>query len=192
MSAPSVAEQKAIVAAAARKYGIDPAFLWGVYGTETSFGHNLSTSSTGAQGYFQFEPATARAYGVNPYDFKSAAFGAAHLLSTGKSGGELGMVRVFYGAPDPGYLANVHRYAQQFGRVSAASIAAPGVSDHAAAGGQLFTATETHGFLYALVWAAIVAAGVALTGIGINHAAGGAPARAARKTGKAAALGALV
>jgi hypothetical protein len=74
------AGQRATIVAAALKYGIDPAVLFGVYGAESVFGKNLGPSSAGAVGPFQFMPGTARGLGVNPNDFKSAAFGAAKYL----------------------------------------------------------------------------------------------------------------
>jgi Peptidase family M23/Transglycosylase SLT domain len=95
--------QKAIVTEAAQKYGIDPKILWGLYGTETSFGKNVSTSSAGAVGPFQFEPATAKGMGVNPYDFKSAAFGAARYLSQYKGRGVGGMLSAYNAGPAGGY-----------------------------------------------------------------------------------------
>src|SRR5579859_423738 len=81
---------KAIIAGAAQKYGIDPATLWGVYGTESGFGKNLGPSSAGA--VFQFEPSTAQSLGVNPMNLKSAAYGAADYLSQYKGRGRLGML----------------------------------------------------------------------------------------------------
>lgn len=48
---------------ASAKYGVPPAVLTGVFGMETDYGKDVRTSSTGAVGYMQFEPATASAYG---------------------------------------------------------------------------------------------------------------------------------
>lgn len=112
----NVLEEKGVVKEAAEKHGIDPSFLWGVYGTETSFGHNVSRSSTGAEGPFQFEPETARAIGLrNPSDFRESADKAAYYLSQAKHGGEMGMVAHYYGAPSQEYLSNVRKYGAQFG-----------------------------------------------------------------------------
>jgi len=69
-----------IVRAAAARWHISAETLWGVYGTETSFGHNVHRSSAGAEGPFQFIPATAKSYGVDVTNFSSSAFGAAHYL----------------------------------------------------------------------------------------------------------------
>lgn len=51
---------------ASNKVGVNPVVLWGILGNETGFGSDLKASSTGAQGPFQFEPATAKEYGY-PY-----------------------------------------------------------------------------------------------------------------------------
>jgi hypothetical protein len=74
--------EKQVILNTANKHGIPPEILAGVYGAETNFGQNNKTSSAGAQGYFQFMPATAREYGVNPNDFSSAADGASRYLKT--------------------------------------------------------------------------------------------------------------
>ncbi len=98
-----MADAKAIVTEAANRYGVSPSVLWGLYGTETNFGKNVKASSAGAVGPFQFEPATARGMGVNPYDFKSAAFGAARYLSQYKSRGVGGMLSAYNAGPAGGY-----------------------------------------------------------------------------------------
>jgi Transglycosylase SLT domain len=80
-------QNAAIVAAAAKKYGIPNWVLWGVYGMETSFGADVNTSSAGAVGSFQFLPSTARGYGypvtnaTDPTTFTAQADAAAHYLS---------------------------------------------------------------------------------------------------------------
>jgi hypothetical protein len=74
-------KQFSIIKEAADKYGVPASILAGVYGAETGFGkHATMVSSAGAQGPFQFMPGTAAQYGVNPWDFNSAADGAARLL----------------------------------------------------------------------------------------------------------------
>lgn len=76
--------EKAIIGKAAAQYGIPAKYLWGVYGAETNFGHNLSTSGAGAQGPFQFMPGTADSYvpggRANIQKFGPAAVGAAKYL----------------------------------------------------------------------------------------------------------------
>jgi Transglycosylase SLT domain len=63
-AAESLTEQ--IVRKAAATEHVPFNILWGVYGAETGHGSDVKTSSTGAKGSFQFEPATAKAYGY-PY-----------------------------------------------------------------------------------------------------------------------------
>lgn len=69
-----------IVQTCANRWKISEETLWGVYGTETGFGKNVKTSSAGAEGPFQFMPATAKLYNVNVKSFPSSACGAAHYL----------------------------------------------------------------------------------------------------------------
>ena len=79
---PSNKEQMSIIKNTALKYNVPPEILAGVYGAETAYGrHNTMVSSAGAQGPFQFMPATARQYGINPWDFNQASDGAARYLA---------------------------------------------------------------------------------------------------------------
>ncbi len=55
----------ALVKAAAAKHGVPEDVLLGVYGLESTFGSNPKDSSAGAQGPFQFEPATGAGYGLD-------------------------------------------------------------------------------------------------------------------------------
>jgi hypothetical protein len=125
-----MADQKAVISEAASKYGIDPKILWGLYGTETSFGKNVSRSSAGAVGPFQFLPSTAQSMGVNPNDFKSAAFGAARYLSQYKGRGVGGMLSAYNAGPaggyQSGYVNTTLNNAKSFG--SAPSSPIPGAS----------------------------------------------------------------
>jgi hypothetical protein len=99
---PSALNQRyTIVQAAASKYHINPVMLWGVYGKETSHGANVTTSSAGAKGSFQFIESTAKAYNY-PYTnatdtatFTQQADAAAHYLSALLPGGkgEAGLTR---------------------------------------------------------------------------------------------------
>lgn len=72
---------------AARYYHVPVALLWGVYGIETDFGRNVSTSSAGAQGPFQFLPSTWQSYKTsgggsgNIQSTEDSAYAAAHYLS---------------------------------------------------------------------------------------------------------------
>lgn len=75
------AGQKQLIVQAAQRWNVGADILWGVYGTESGFGRNLGPSSAGAQGPFQFMPATARRYHLSdPNDFSQAVFAAAHYL----------------------------------------------------------------------------------------------------------------
>jgi hypothetical protein len=76
------------VVAAANKWHVPPGILAGVWGAESGFGENSTTSTGGAIGDFQFIPSTARQYNyplVNNPDnttFARQADAAAHYLST--------------------------------------------------------------------------------------------------------------
>jgi hypothetical protein len=88
-----------VIAGAAKSAGIRPKILWGLFGAESNFGRNKNTSSAGAQGPFQFMPDTARSMGVNPYNFRSAAYGAAKYLAMYKSRGVRGMLAAYNAGP---------------------------------------------------------------------------------------------
>lgn len=83
----SAQQQGQAIGQAATKYQVPFDVLVGVYGQETSFGQNISTSSANAQGAFQFIPSTAASYGYpltnNPTaaQFQQQANAAAHYLS---------------------------------------------------------------------------------------------------------------
>ena len=80
--APPSGPQKQQVQQVAAQYGLSPQTLWGVYGTESSFGTDLSTSSAGAEGPFQFLPSTWATYGGggNIMNFSDSLVAAAKLL----------------------------------------------------------------------------------------------------------------
>lgn len=107
-----------IIAGAAAKYGINPRVLWGVYGTESGYGKNTGPSSAGAVGPFQFEPSTAQSLGVNPLNFRSAAYGAANYLSQYKDRGVAGMLSAYNAGPNgalqPGYVQSVLQNAKTY------------------------------------------------------------------------------
>jgi hypothetical protein len=94
-----VSGKAATIAAAARKAGIDPAILWGVFGAESNFGKNKNTSSAGARGPFQFMPGTARSLGIDPMNFGQAASGAARYLAQFKNRGVAGMLAAYNAGP---------------------------------------------------------------------------------------------
>lgn len=98
-----MADAKAIITEAANRYGVDPKIEWGVFGVESSYGHDPSTSSAGAEGPMQLEPSTARSVGVkNPQDLKEAALGAARYLAQYKSRGLTGMLSAYNAGPAGG------------------------------------------------------------------------------------------
>jgi soluble lytic murein transglycosylase-like protein len=83
----SAASQKLVLDAAAQHWGIPSSILKGVYGMETAFGTNVTTSSGGAKGAFQFIQSTASKYNY-PWTndtgggtFQQQADAAAHYLS---------------------------------------------------------------------------------------------------------------
>jgi soluble lytic murein transglycosylase-like protein len=74
-----------------KQYGLPGGLLDAVWSTESSRGKNMQ-SPAGAQGHFQFMPATAKQYGVtNPYDLTQSATGAAKMYADllKQSGGNL-------------------------------------------------------------------------------------------------------
>jgi hypothetical protein len=99
LAIPPPARQRQIIANAAQRFGVDPSLLWGVYGAETNFGQNVRSSGAGAVGPFQFMPATAQGLGVDPNNFRSAAFGAARYLSQYKDRGTAGMLAAYNAGP---------------------------------------------------------------------------------------------
>jgi soluble lytic murein transglycosylase-like protein len=118
---------RAMIAAAAKRWHVPGSLLWGVYGTETGFGSNTSTSSAGAQGYMQFEPGTARTYHVNPYNKKSAFYGAAHLLHDLGLAKNPGRALSAYnagpaGGYQAGYVSQVSKNARSFGKGGKAKV----------------------------------------------------------------------
>lgn len=88
-----------LITRAARKEGVRPALLYGLYGAESDFGRNQGPSSTGAQGWFQFEPSTAASYGINPHNFRQSVFAAAKYLGAYKDRGEAGMLGAYNAGP---------------------------------------------------------------------------------------------
>jgi soluble lytic murein transglycosylase-like protein len=70
----------AMIEAAAKKYGVDPALLAGLVKAESNFNPNAK-SGAGAQGLTQLMPATARGLGVtNSFDPAQALDGGAKFL----------------------------------------------------------------------------------------------------------------
>ncbi len=62
-----------------KQYGLPAGILAAVMQVESS-GDSKAVSPKGAKGLFQFTPATAKAYGIDPFNPEQAADGAARLL----------------------------------------------------------------------------------------------------------------
>jgi soluble lytic murein transglycosylase-like protein len=69
-----------VIAAAAKKYNIDPALVSAVAEVESGF-HQEAVSDAGAVGIMQLMPETASTLGVNPYDANQNIDGGAKYLS---------------------------------------------------------------------------------------------------------------
>jgi hypothetical protein len=67
--------------AAGAKYGVSPALLAAMAKTESNFNPRAG-SPAGAQGLMQFMPATARSYGIDPWDPAQAIDGAARYMKS--------------------------------------------------------------------------------------------------------------
>lgn len=89
-TATSYFDQASVFQAVAARYNINARYLAGIYGQETNFGKNISTTGGGAFGPFQITPAVASQYGcpkqfqVNypgPTGFAYQAIAAMHYLS---------------------------------------------------------------------------------------------------------------
>ena len=73
-------QARAITDAKEKEYGLPPGTLFKIGGIESSFNGN-AVSPKGALGYFQFMPATARAYGLtDPSNFEMSADAAARYM----------------------------------------------------------------------------------------------------------------
>jgi hypothetical protein len=68
------------IARAAKRWGVPPWILVGMYGIETSFGRNVAVSSAGAQGPFQFLASTGAMFPGDERKFGPAAESAAHYM----------------------------------------------------------------------------------------------------------------
>ncbi|HEY0487232.1 MAG TPA: transglycosylase SLT domain-containing protein [Mycobacteriales bacterium] len=85
-------------AAAAQRHGVPAALLAAVAKVESNY-NPKAVSSAGAQGLMQFMPATARDYGINPFDPAQAIDGAARKLAADlKSFGSVSLALAAYNA----------------------------------------------------------------------------------------------
>src|SRR5712691_1269229 len=86
------------IAAAARKYGVDPRVLWTIAYLETRF-RSDQVSPRGARGLMQFIPSTAKRFNLtNPYDALQSIDAAARYVSelTKQFNGRLDLVLASY------------------------------------------------------------------------------------------------
>ena len=96
---PQVRRFEPLFVAAGQRWGIPPAVLAAQAQLESA-GNTQAVSSAGAQGLMQFMPATAAAWGVNPWDPASAIDGAARFLASLRRdfGGSLELALAAYNA----------------------------------------------------------------------------------------------
>lgn len=70
-----------LISSATKKYGLPDGLLAAVAQTESNFNPNARNSKSGASGMFQFMPATAKGYGIDPYNVTQASDAAGKMLS---------------------------------------------------------------------------------------------------------------
>jgi hypothetical protein len=127
-----------MIADAAGKSGISPAILYGVWGAESNFSMGPGpTSPAGAQGPFQFMPATAKSMGVNPANFRSAVYGAARYLGQYKSRGVDRMLLAYNAGPAGSMNPESARYIPKVKAIAGrwASVAPKGAGGGGGSGG---------------------------------------------------------
>jgi hypothetical protein len=124
---------------AASRYGLGPsgwAYLASINAEETNFGQNLAVSSTGAEGWMQFEPGTWAKYGVSadpsklgdrpdPYDPWDAIFAAANYLRASGAPGNWSRALFTYGGNADWYVTQVIARAQRYMNGDAGGSSAP-------------------------------------------------------------------
>jgi soluble lytic murein transglycosylase-like protein len=151
------------------QYGIPPAVLLGLIDVESG-GREGLTSSTGAQGITQFEPSTARSYGVTFGNAESEVRGAAHYLVDLGAHNDLRTALAKYnggpGNPQYSYADTVLSRAKRYGSLKPGDVS-PGLISAPTAPG-----TPPSGFLPGLTRVALVAGGAVLAITGISRAAG--------------------
>ena len=133
---------------AANRYSLGargPGILAAINFVETDFGHNVATSSAGANGWMAFLPSSWQAYGVDadhdgrkdPYDPADAIYAAANLLhASGAPGDWYGAVFAYNHAD--WYVQKVFFYAKKYSGIadSSPSTASPrGMTSSSCGGG---------------------------------------------------------
>lgn len=92
-----------VIDQAAAKYGVNPAALKAIASQESSRNPNAVNKSTNATGLFQFIPATAQAYGIDPTDPAQSADAAAKMFSENLQrfgGDESKAIEAHFAGPD--------------------------------------------------------------------------------------------
>lgn len=86
-----------VTRAAEARYRLPPGLLWAVMQAESG-GNPFAVSPVGARGLFQFMPATAQRFGIDPQDPVAAAMGAARYLreNLDRFGGDLNRALAAY------------------------------------------------------------------------------------------------
>jgi cell wall-associated NlpC family hydrolase len=121
-----------VAAAQASACGVTAQDLAAIAKTESGFGANMATSSTGAIGYGQFLPATWSAYGQgDPYDFHAAIPTIArYLCAIGYGQDRAKALNAYGGCTTPrclgstDYAGQIDRLASQFGVPATAAVSA--------------------------------------------------------------------
>lgn len=91
LSTAQLNQRLAVVKKVAAKRGVPWEILWGVEGVETTHGNDVTTSSAGAEGAFQFLKSTAKEWAYpytnqqTPQIYEAQADGAARYLASLKS-----------------------------------------------------------------------------------------------------------
>jgi soluble lytic murein transglycosylase-like protein len=70
-----------VIGSATKKYGLPEGLLAAVASAESGFNPNAKNSKSGASGMFQFMPATAQGYGIDPFNVNQAADAAGKMLN---------------------------------------------------------------------------------------------------------------
>jgi hypothetical protein len=190
--------------AAGAKYHIDPAILLGLLSVEGGTGKDgrpvRPGDGAGPASYGQFTTGTGQALGIHYGNSKSEVDGVARYLNQLGYQKTPALAIAKYnggpGNPQPDYARKVISASKRYGASSLQNAPAGSSSPvPATKSGGLFDAGQQHGMLYALLFVATLLTGAVLVGVGLNHAAGGAPARAAapvvKKAAKTAAVAAV-
>lgn len=175
---------------AGARYGIKASVLLGLVDVESG-GREGLTSSANAGGLTQFIPGTAKSYQVDirPGHADSQLMGAAHYLSDLGAHTNLSGALASYnggpGNPQAGYARQVLQRARKYTGIDGSSPTTPAAPDASPAAAPATQDTSSSsstssvvepqqrsGAVKALVWIALLGAGVVLFGFGVTHAFG--------------------